>query len=341
MRRLSLLVLGALTACGTAGEAPPPTTQVPVEVATVVRDTITARLDVLGQLTPIPGASAVLTAPSAGVVDRVYAQVGQQVRRGELLLSLDVPELDSRTAALEAAAAAAEREAARQRELLSQGITSQRQADEAAAAALAARGDAVAAGRLLARTRLTAPIRGAIQRVAVQQGERVEVGAVLLEIIAADTVDLLATVPAAELAGIHVGQRALVTAEGDSSGASARVQAIAPGVDPATGSGWVVIRAPNRDGKLRPGSGARATIQLGTQQDALIVPESALVVVGDSLTVFVMAADSTVTPRAVVVGTRTGGRAAVRGDVSTGDVVVTRGAFGLEAGMHVVPTAQP
>jgi cobalt-zinc-cadmium efflux system membrane fusion protein len=92
---------------------------------------------------------------------------------------------------------------------------------------------------------------------------------------------------------------------------------------------------------LRPGAGARATIQLRTQHDALIVPESALVVVGDSLTVFIMAADSTVTPRAVVVGTRAGGRAAVRGDVSTGDVVVTRGAFGLEAGMHVVPTAQP
>ena len=341
MKRLQVLVLGALTACGSAGDGPPPATRVPVGIATVQRDTITAQLDVLGRLTPVPGASAVLTAPSAGVVEQVQAQVGQRVHRGALLLRLDVPELDSRTAALESAAAAAEREATRQRELLSQGITSQRQADDAAAAALAARGDADASERLLARTRLTAPIRGAIQRVAVQQGERVEVGAVLLEIIAADTVDLLASVPAGVLGGIRVGQRARVTAEGDSSVVWARVQAIAPGVDPATGSGWVLVRAPNRDGKLRPGSGARATIQLGTQQDALIVPESALVVVGDSLTVFVMAADSTVTPHAVAVGTRAGGRAAIQGDVKAGDVVVTEGAFGLEAGMHVVPTARP
>jgi len=341
MRRLAVLTLSALAACGGAGDGPPMVTRVPVGTTTVVQDSITAQLDVLGRLTPVPGASAVLTAPSAGVVKQVQAQVGQRVQRGELLLSLDVPELDSRTAALESAAAAAEREAARQHELLVQGITSQRQADDAAAAALAARGDADASRRLLARTRLTAPIRGAIQRVAVQQGERVEVGAVLLEILAADTVDLLAAVPAASLGSIRTGQRAWVTSEGDSSGAWARVKAIAPGVDPATGSGWVLIRAPNPDGRLRPGAGASATIQLGTQRDALIVPESALVVVGDSLTVFVVAADSSVTPRTVTVGTRTGGRAAIRGDVAAGDVVVTQGAFGLEAGMHVVPAGRP
>ena len=341
MRRSALFALGALTACGGGGEGPPTATHVPVATAVVTRDSITAQLEVLGQLTPVPGASAVLTAPSAGVVEQVYAQVGRPVHRGDLLLRLDVPELDSRTAALESTAAAAEREAARQRELLSQGITSQRQADDAIAAALAARGDADASRRLLARTRLTAPIRGAIQRVAVQQGERVEVGAILVEIISADTVDLLATVPASALSGIRVNQRASVTEEGESAAAPARVQAIAPAIDPTTGSGWVLIRAPNPGGRLRPGAGASATIQLGTQHDQLIVPESALVVVGDSLTVFVVAADSTVTPRAVTVGTRVGGRAVIRGEIAAGDIVVTQGAFGLEAGMHVVPTPRP
>jgi membrane fusion protein (multidrug efflux system) len=341
MTRLALLAVGVLAACSAGGRQPPPATQVPVEVAAVRQDTITEQIEVLGRLAPVPGASAVLAAPSAGVVAQVHAQVGQRVRRGDPLLTLDVPELDSRAEALAAAAAAAEREAGRQHDLLSQGITSQRQADEAAAAALAARAEAETSRRLLARTRLTAPIRGAVQRVAVQQGERVEVGAVLLEIIAADTVDLLASVPAAALDRIHPGQRARVTAEGDSSGAWARVQAIAPGVDPATGSGWILLRAPNPGGRLRPGAGATATIQLGTRQGALIVPESALVVVGDSLTVFVVGADSTVTPHAVSVGTRAGGRAEVRGTLSPGDLVVTQGAFGLAAGMRVVPTARP
>jgi RND family efflux transporter MFP subunit len=341
MRSASVVGLALLAACGAGGEGAPPVTRVQVEVTPVRRDTITEQLQVLGQLTPVPGASAMLTAPAAGVVTAVHVQVGQPVRRGDPLVTLDVPELSSRAEALAATAAAAEREASRQRDLLAQGITSQKQADDAAAAALSAREDADAAARLLARTRLTAPIHGAIQRVSVQQGERVDVGAVLVQIIAADTVDLLAAVPATALGRVHPGQRARVTAEGDSTGEWARVQAIAPGIDTATGSGWVLLRIPNVSGQLRPGAGATALIQLGTRRDALVVPESALVVVGDSLTVFIVGADSTVAARPVVVGTRTGGRAEVRGSLAPGDLVVTQGAYGLEGGMHVVPTRRP
>ena len=38
-------------------------------------------------------------------------------------------------------------------------------------------------------------------------------------------------------------------------------------------------------------------------------------------------------------GLRAGGRTEIRGDVRDGERVVTTGAFGLEDGMHVVPTA--
>jgi membrane fusion protein (multidrug efflux system) len=284
----------------------------------------------------------VLTAPAAGIVQELQIEVGQRVHRHQLLMTLDVPELDARSKALAAAAATAQSEATRQKDLLSQGITSQRQYDEAVAAATSAREEAQAARRLNARTRITAPIAGGVQRVAVQPGERVDVGAVLLSIISSDTVDLMAAVPAEELGRIHTGNPAMVSAEGDSTQARGRVRAIAPGVDSATGSGWVVIRIPNPTGLLRPGAGASATIQLGVRKDVLVVPDAALVVVGDSLTVFVVGADSTVSTHTVTVTTRTGGRAEVRSDgLSAGSVVVTQGAYGLENGMHVVPSGRP
>jgi len=98
-----------------------------------------------------------------------------------------------------------------------------------------------------------------------------------------------------------------------------------------------VIRVPNRDGRLHPGAAATARVRLGVHSDVLVVPDSALVLAGDSSVVFVVAADSVAHQRAVQRGVRAGGRTEVRGDLRAGDRVVTTGAFGLQDGMHVVP----
>ena len=147
----STLSLCVLAACG-GGGAPDPAqsgsqTRVPVGVATVVRDTIRDELVLTGRLGPKPGGSALLTAPAAGVVSAVRAQVGSRVRRGEEVLLLDVPELAAEARQREDAAAQAQRDAERQARLLSDGVTSKRQAEEAAAAAEQAAAAADAAGR--------------------------------------------------------------------------------------------------------------------------------------------------------------------------------------------------
>jgi multidrug efflux system membrane fusion protein len=97
-----------------------------------------------------------------------------------------------------------------------------------------------------------------------------------------------------------------------------------------------VIRIPNADGTLHPGAGATARLRLGFRRDALIVPDSALVLAGDSSAVFVVAPDSVAHQRVVRPGVRSGHRVQVEGDLKPGDRVVTAGVFGLEDGMHVV-----
>jgi multidrug efflux pump subunit AcrA (membrane-fusion protein) len=72
-------------------------------------------------------------------------------------------------------------------------------------------------------------------------------------------------------------------------------------------------------------------------RDALVVPDSAITLAGDSSAVFVIGPDSTAHQRLVRVGVRAGGRTQVEGDLHPGDRVATTGAFGLEDGMHVVP----
>ncbi|MEO8089541.1 MAG: efflux RND transporter periplasmic adaptor subunit [Gemmatimonadales bacterium] len=312
-------------------------TRVPVESAIVVRDTMRNELVLTGRLGPKPRGSALLTAPAAGVVSSVQAQVGMTVRRGEELMTLDVPELAADAKQREQAAAQATREAERQASLLTDGVTSKRQSEEAAAAASQAMSAAEAARALLARTRIRAPLNGRVQRVSVQQGERVDVGAQLAEIIDADTLDLRVAVPANRLAGLRPGFAVLVTQEGDTLARPARIIAVAPGVDSLTNAGEVVIRVPNRDQRLLAGAGATARVVVGIDPAALVVPDSALVLAGGSSAVFVIGPDSVVHQRIVTPGVRQGGRVAVKGPVEPGERVVTAGAFGLQDGMRVAP----
>jgi RND family efflux transporter MFP subunit len=341
-RRLPGLVpmtLGILVGgCSGQGDSAADTaTRVPVGLAPVVRDTINTTLTLTGRLVTRPGGAVLLSAPAAGVIRTLRVQIADQVVRGEVIGDLDVPELVADARQKATAAVQAEREAARQKQLLADGITSDRAAEEAAAQADQARAAAAAASDLLARTRIATPITGDVSAVLVQRGERVEAGAPLVRIVAPDTLDLIVPVPAAELPRLHRGLPALVRQEGDTMPLPARVAAVAPAVDSLTNTGEVVVRVPNVAHRLRPGAPASAAIHLGRAVGVLVVPDSAIVLAGDSAVVFVVGPDSIAHQVVVRRGARAGGRSAVEGELRPGDRVVTTGAFGLQDGMHVVP----
>ena len=319
IRRLGALGLALLTACGGGGNGDPEggvaSTRVPVGLGTVVRDSLVETLALTGRLEARPGGAALLTAPAAGVVRDVRVQIGDRVPRGGVVAQLDVPELAADAAQKAAAAAQAEREAARQQQLLSDGITSARQAEEAVANARQASAAAAAARDLLARTRVTSPIAGLVQDVLVQRGERVDAGRPLVQVVAPDTLDLAVPVSSADLRRLSVGLPAEVTQDGDTASVRGRLAALAPGVDSLTNAGEAVVRIPNRGGRLHPGASATARIGLGVRRGVLVVPDSALVLAGDSSVVFVVAADSVAHQRAVERGLRAGGRTEVRGSL--------------------------
>jgi RND family efflux transporter MFP subunit len=339
-----IVVTGAilLAACGAGGDDAAETAapaRVPVGFGTVARDSLAETLVLTGRLEAQPGGAALLTAPAAGVVRAVRARVGDRVARHAVVAELDVPELAADAAQKTAAAGQAEREAARQQQLLADGVTSARQAEEAAANARQATAAAAAARDLLARTRVTSPLAGRVQEVMVQRGERVEAGRALAQVVAPDTLDLAAPVPAPELARLRTGMPADVVQDGDTAVLAGRLAALAPGVDTVTNAGEAVIRVPNRAGRLHPGASATARVRLGMRRNVLVAPDSALVQAGDSTVVFVVGPDSVAHARTVRRGVRAEGRTEIEGDVRPGDRVVTTGAFGLEDGMHVVPAA--
>ena len=335
-----LLAIGGaliLSACKGKGEADAEVTpRVPVGTALVASDTITDVVSVVGRLSATPGGAALLTAPAPAVVRSLAVQLGARVRSGALLVELDAPDLVATAHTTAAQAELAERDAARQKELFAQGIVSQKQADEKAAEATGARAAAAAAAALLARMHVRSPITGVVQAVTVHQGERVDAGKELVEVINGTSLDLMAQVPAGNLMHLKVGQPALVFTEGVTAGVAGKVAALAPALDSLTNSGQAVVRVPNPLGSLRPGAAATARVVTGRQRQVLVIPDSALIVLGDSLSVFVVGSDSIAHARPVQAGIRRGGRAEILSGLRSGERVVTTGAFGLTDGMHVV-----
>jgi len=338
MTRPFLLLLGALSlaqACG-RGDAGDARVLVPVSAAAVVRDTMPMIVDVVGVLRPSPGHAALLTAPVAGTIRRAVAQVGEHVAAGTLLVDIDAPELAANAERTALAAEVAAQDARRQQSLLDQGVTARRTVEEKDAQARSAQAEATAAGAMLARASVRSPIAGEVQRIFVQPGERVEAGAPLAEVVDRHSLDLVGAVPAPQLAKLRAGQSVQIEAEGFPSGASGRVHAVAPALDSASHSGQVIIRVAS-GAELPSGLGATARVRTGLLRDALIVPDSALVVVGGTQSIFVVGADSVVHVFPVTVLAQARGRAAIQGDIAPGARVVTAGAWGLADGMRVAP----
>lgn len=339
--RPTLLVAAAFllaAGCGKPEEDPAATpTRVPVETAVVQQGDIAETVSLVGRLTPPPGGSVILTAPADAVVRAVHVQVGQPVTRGQLLVELDAPDLQKEARSLRAEAERANQELKRQEDLLAAGITSKRQVEEASTTATSANAAADAAAQLLGRTRVTAPIAGAVQSLSANAGERVAAGDSLIEVVNARSLDLTATAPARVLARLRVGQDATVQPEGSPSTAPGAIRGISPAIDTTTNSGTVVIRLSRFDPSFRPGAGGTATVTLGVHHGVLLVPDSALIASGTGTTLFMVRADSTVKAVPVTVGVRSNGMAEVTGDLKAGEIVVTTGAYGLADSMRVAP----
>lgn len=328
MKRIAPLLL-LLAACHGGAGAAGTALDVPVSVATVRRDSIAVEFEADGRIVSRPDGAARLTAPADAVVGGVRVAFGQRVGAGATLIVLTAPDVEAQAASLHSQATAAQANAERQRQLLADGIAARRQVEEEIAAADALTAQAAAAASLRDRLRVRSPIAGVIATLAVNPGERVAAGQALVEVVDPARIQVVATVPAARLAEIRVGQRAMLRVAGSTTEWPATVEQVGATIDSLSNTGQVVMRPRAPAAALRPGSGVTIRIQTVVHRNVLIVPTTAIVLVGRTPTVYVVGADTVARAREVTVVARNADRAEVTGEFKAGDRVVTVGAYGL------------
>jgi membrane fusion protein (multidrug efflux system) len=313
-------------AIGPAGAA------APVEVVELMPTTVKEELQAVGALRS--NESVVLRPEVSGRIAAINFRDGQPVKRGQVLVALDAALNEAEVAQARAELELARNNLKRTEDLARKSFVSSSAQDQAAAnvEVLAAR--LKLAEARLAKMRVVAPFDGVVGIRSVSVGDYVKDGADLVNIedIAQLKVDF--RLPERHFAQLKVGQTVEVVADAlPGSRYRGTIDAINPRIDAGGRSLEVRARLANTDGRLRPGMFARVRVIVGERQSALMVPEEAIVPLGDDFFVYTVADDKARRVR-VKLGVRRDAMVELLEGVKAGDRVVT-------AGMRVQRDGQP
>lgn len=345
---------------------------VPVEAVPVERGPITLRRTFTGTL---EARAEFVVAPKIGArLQQLAVDLGDEILRGQVVARLDddefVQEVARAQAEIEVAQAnqaeaenlleIAERELRRVERLRGSGLTSESQLDVATAEVLAkrARVKVTAAGIARAQAEIEAArIRlGYTQVVAdwqggndrrvvaeryVDEGETVSANTPLLRIVELDPITAVFSVTERDYGLLRTSQPVSLSTDAfPGERFDGAIQRIAPVFREATRQARIEVRVGNPRLQLKPGMFVRADVVLDRVDDAVIVPEAALVRRNESTGIFVVGADDVVAWRPVEAGIVDAGRVQVEGNGLYGLVVVL-GQQLLEDGSRVRVANRP
>lgn len=283
------------------------------------------------------------------------AKLGDAVRAGQVLATLDSPALGEASSALAQARASqriAEADYQRAEALNAEEIIAQRdylrakaERDKAHAALRAAEdrmrllGVRPAAGDALQSTfSVTAPFAGTVVDKKAAVGALAGPADAMFVVADLRSVWIEAGIAESQLARVRVGAQAVVTVQAyPGEPFSGRVTHIGAVLDKATRTVAARIVLPNADGRLKPEMFATAVIDSPQQQgaaprQAITVPDAAIVQLQGQPSVFV-AEGGGYEARAVELGAKLPGRTVVERGLSEGEQVVAAGAYALKARM--------
>ncbi|MBT2748742.1 MULTISPECIES: efflux RND transporter periplasmic adaptor subunit [unclassified Lysobacter] len=279
---------------------------------------------------------AIVGSESDGLrLTEVRADVGDTVRRGDVLAVLDaevvkaeLAEASAAVAQVEAEAMEASANASRAKALEGSGAMSAQQIAQYFAAAQTARARLEAARAAqrrhrvrVAQARVLAPDDGVVSSRTATVGAVAPVGEELFRVIKDGRLEWRAVVPAMDLDKLRRGQTASLAIAGQAP-VRGELRALAPTISAETRSGLAYVDLP-RDAAIRSGAFASGYIEVGRRR-ALTLPQSAVSLREGFSYVMQVGADAKVSKKKVVVGRRAGARIEIiAGLLQTDDVIAS------------------
>ncbi len=359
----ALLAGGAVllsSSCTGTKAAPPRSVAVPVLAATVAQKDVPLQVKVIGAVEAYSNVS--VKTQITGELVGVHFREGQDVRKGQLLFTLDkrpfeaaLRQAQGMLAKDQAQAAHARTQAKRYQALNQAGVVPKEEYDQmqsnadALDAAVVADQAAVENARVqLIYCTIYSPIDGHTGPLLIHQGNMIKANDTpfLVSINQIQPIYVTFTVPEQNLADI----------KRYSNQGKLRVQALIPNdtrgpvsgwlsfidntVDQATGTIKLKGEFANADRRLWPGQFVDVVLTLAQQPNAIVVPSQAVQNGQQGQIVFVIKPDMTVEARPVILDRSTDGQAVIAKGLAAGEQVVTDGQLRLVPGITKVELKQ-
>ncbi|NQE61450.1 efflux RND transporter periplasmic adaptor subunit [Caulobacter sp. RHG1] len=315
-----------------------------IQLLTLAAGGLDAAVPAQATVVATPHGVATLAARADGAIVRINKRLGDPVRAGEVIATIesrDAATISADRSAAAAKAAAARQALARERKLFDAKITARQDLEAAQAAASIAEAElgrassASAAAGVSGNGRtlsVTSPISGRITAASATLGAYVTAGSELFRVADPGSIEIQAALPVADAQRVRPGDTA--TVETASGAVPAVVRSVTPGLDAESRSATAVLTLSGPAQMLTPGQALRARITPRTAVagagNRFAAPDEAVQSVNGGDVVFVRTKDG-FEPRPVRVGRRGGGQVEILSGVSAGDQIASKNAFLLKA----------
>ena len=273
-----------------------------------------------------------------GAVEEIKFEEGQKVEKGQLLIAVDKSKLEASLAQAEANLKLAETTGKRYQSLIESQAISKQEFDQAQGSLEAAKASADLVRAELRDATIEASFDGVMGQRLVSIGQFITKGTSLTFLINQDPMKAEFHIPEKYLGQLKEKQTIEISvAAYPKEIFKGEVYFIDPQVDAITRTALVKARVPNPDGKLRVGMFANLDLIVSVREDAIVIPETALIPKDEDVSVFVIDAEGKAQPRPVKVGIRMAGSIEITSGLAAGEKVITEGFQKIGPGSKVTP----
>jgi membrane fusion protein (multidrug efflux system) len=333
----AIAILTAITKMPTRRQDAPPTEAPPVNV-TVITVIAESQLADTFDLPAIvePNRIVTISAEVAGRIERIPQKEGSEVRAGDLLIQLNTDLIRPMFEIAEAQVERDQIEFDRMTNLVKQDATPRRDLENANTQLAISKARLEEVRARLDRTSILAPTTGVLNDLLVEQGEYVDVGKAVAEVVDAHTVKVVVEVPERDIAFFAVGQKAniFLDVKGREISLVGTITFISELADQRTRSTRMEITLENKERLLRSGQIVLVRLTRRILKDAILVPLLAVIPMEESNAVYVV--NSTKAERREVeLGFIKGERVQVKGGLEPGDRLIIAGHRFIAPGQKV------
>ncbi|WP_438002157.1 efflux RND transporter periplasmic adaptor subunit [Sorangium sp. So ce185] len=286
---------------------------------------------------------AELNARAPGVVQKLFVDVGSEVKQGAPLAVIDSADVGadrSRLAGAVARLKVAEENMQREEQLEKEGLAARKSVLAAQQELDAARAERASLAASLAVVgasaggtggyTLTTPLAGVVTQRKATVGRLVGVEETLFEVVDVSSMWAELDVPETDLPAVSLKQPVVIEVDGlEGRELKGEITYVAPAIDPATRTAKARVPLANPGGALRANMFGRARI-LAPARAAVMVPRAAVQRARTVKLVFVRLAEDQFEARRVEIGATEGDLVEVTKGVRPGEEVATEGSFLLK-----------